>query len=428
MKLKIEYIDINKLKAYKKNAKIHTEEQIEQIKKSIQEFGMNDPIAVWKDNEIIEGHGRLLACQELGEKKVPIIKLDNLTDEQRRAYMLVHNQLTMNTGFDLDILQQELDGITSIDMDEFGFNYDIETTRLEVEEDDYEVELPPKPKSKLGEIYKLGEHTLMCGDSTSEIDVDRLMQGAAADLVVTDPPYNVNYGDKAEMLNEYLGGNRHTDSIENDAMGSEQFTDFLDSAFKNMAEHLKEGGAFYVWHASITVREFMEALERNNLTSRQQIIWVKNALVLGRQDYQRRHEPCLYGWKDGAGHYFINDRTLTTVIEQEIDLEAMKKEDMKKLLEQILNDTKQTIIYENKPMRNAEHPTMKPVKLIGKMIENSSKPGETVLDLFGGSGSTLIAAEQLKRRCYMMEYDPKYVDVIIDRWEEFTGKKAEKLK
>lgn len=177
MNLKIEYIKIEDLKAYKKNAKIHTEEQIGQIMKSIEEFGMNDPIAIWKNGEIIEGHGRLAACKELGMKEVPIIRLDSLTDEQRRAYMLVHNQLTMNTGFDLDILREELEGIGNIDMLDFGFDYDIETTRLEVEEDDYEVEIPEAPKSKLGEIYKLGNHILMCGDSTSQNDVERLMGG-----------------------------------------------------------------------------------------------------------------------------------------------------------------------------------------------------------------------------------------------------------
>lgn len=422
MNLKIEYIKIEDLKAYKKNAKIHTEEQIGQIMKSIEEFGMNDPIAIWKNGEIIEGHGRLAACKELGIKEVPIIRLDSLTDEQRRAYMLVHNQLTMNTGFDLDILREELEGIGNIDMLDFGFDYDIETTRLEVEEDDYEVEIPEAPKSKQGEIYKLGDHILMCGDSTDEMDVGTLMTGGdrrrepeEADLVVTDPPYNV----------EYQSADGKT--IENDAMGSEAFIDFLEKAFRNMEENLKEGGAFYIWHASRTVVEFEEALRRNHLQTREQLIWVKNSLVLGRSDYQWRHEPCLYGRKEGAGHYFINDRTLTTVQEQEIDLESMKKEDMKKMLEDILQNTKQTIIYENKPNRSAEHPTMKPVKLVGAQIENSSRQGEIVLDLFGGSGSTLIAAEQLKRKCYMMEYDPKYVDVIIDRWESFTGKKAEKL-
>ena len=246
--------------------------------------------------------------------------------------------------------------------------------------------------------------------------------GGVIDLVVTDPPYNVDYGTKAEAINKY--GYKFSDrKIMNDYMPSVQFIQFLDNAFRNMAAHLKEGGAFYIWHASSTVYEFEEALRLNSLKVRQQLIWVKNALVLGRQDYQWRHEPCLYGWKDGAAHYFVNCRTKTTVKEEQ-DIESMKKDQLIDLLKTIYEETKQSIIYENKPSRSEEHPTMKPIKLIAQLIANSSKEGESVLDLFGGSGTTLIASEQLGRKCYMMEYDPKFVDVIIDRWEKFTGQKA----
>lgn len=206
-------------------------------------------------------------------------------------------------------------------------------------------------------------------------------------------------------------------------MPAVQFVQFLDDAFANMANVLKEGGAFYVWHASSTVYEFEEALRLNQLKVRQQLIWVKNQLVLGRQDYQWRHEPCLYGWKDGAAHFFVNCRTKTTV-EEEQDFTTMKKEQLIELLQTIYEEQKQSIIYENKPNRSEEHPTMKPIRLIAQLVANSSRPEEKVLDLFGGSGTTLIACEQLNRKCYMMEYDPKYVDVIIDRWEKFTGQKA----
>ena len=206
-------------------------------------------------------------------------------------------------------------------------------------------------------------------------------------------------------------------------MPAVQFVQFLDDAFANMANALKEGGAFYVWHASSTVYEFEEALRLNQLKVRQQLIWVKNQLVLGRQDYQWRHEPCLYGWKDGAAHFFVNCRTKTTV-EEEQDFTTMKKEQLIELLQTIYEEQKQSIIYENKPNRSEEHPTMKPIRLIAQLVANSSRPEEKVLDLFGGSGTTLIACEQLNRKCYMMEYDPKYVDVIIDRWEKFTGLKA----
>lgn len=213
-------------------------------------------------------------------------------------------------------------------------------------------------------------------------------------------------------------------------MPQAQFIEFLDKAFYNLNKNLKQGGAFYIWHASITVYEFEEALRLNNLKSRQQLIWVKNALVLGRQDYQWIHEPCLYGWKEGAGHYFITDRTNTTVIEDEQlkKFNKLKKEELVKILSDLLeNNSPQTIIRENKPSRSPEHPTMKPLKLLEKLIKNSSIINHSVLDLFGGSGSTLMTCEQLERKCYMMEYDPRFVDVIIKRWETFTGKKAIKI-
>lgn len=415
MKLKVEYLPIDEIKPYKNNAKIHTPEQIDQIKASIQQFGMNDPIGIWsKENIIVEGHGRLLACQELGYKEIPVIRLDDLTDEQRKAYTLAHNQLTMNTGFDLDILNQELADI-SIDMQEFGFE-DINKDDFNIEEDDFEFneEEIPEAKAKRGEIYKLGEHILMCGDSTARQDVEKLLNGKIADLVVTDPPYNVAISNSQGM------------TIENDDMSDENFRKFLNSAFENMSDSLKEGGAFYVWYASREHINFESALLNNNLTVRQQLIWVKNSLVLGRQDYQWRHEPCLYGWKDGEGHYFIYDRTQSTVMEQkEIDIDKLSPEESKELLKKIYSEIPSTIIKENKPQKNNLHPTMKPIELIGRLIHNSSEKGQIVLDLFGGSGSTLIACEQLGRKCYMMEYDPIYVDAIIQRYEEFTGKKAE---
>lgn len=415
MKLKVEYLPIEEIKPYENNAKIHTPEQIEQIKNSIKQFGMNDPIGIWsKDNIIIEGHGRLMACQELGYEEVPIIRLDDLTDEQRRAYTLAHNQLTMNTGFDIDILNQELESL-SVDMTEFGFE-DINKEDFDIKDDDFEFneEEIPEAKAKRGEIYKLGEHILMCGDSTVRQDVEKLLNGKIADLVVTDPPYNVAISNSQGM------------TIENDDMSDESFRKFLNSAFENMSDSLKEGGAFYVWYASREHINFESALLNNNLTVRQQLIWVKNSLVLGRQDYQWRHEPCLYGWKDGEGHYFIYDRTQSTVMEQkEIDIDKLSPEESKKLLKKIYSEIPSTIIKENKPQKNNLHPTMKPIELIGRLIHNSSEKGQIVLDLFGGSGSTLIACEQLGRKCYMMEYDPIYVDAIIQRYEEFTGKKAE---
>lgn len=415
-KLTIEYVDINSVKPYKGNAKLHPREQIEQIKESIEKFGMDDPIGVWK-NEIVEGHGRLIACQELGYTEIPIIRLDHLTDEERRAYTLAHNKLTMNSDFDIDILNDELMKFETIDMGVFGFDISQNLDDLDDLIEDEPPEAPEEPKSKPGDIYRLGSHRLMCGDSTKREDVEKLMDGELADLVVTDPPYNVAIENSQGM------------KIQNDNMGDNQFLEFLTEAFGNMNASLKKGGAFYVWFASREHINFETALKENDLEVRQELIWNKSSLVLSRQDYQWKHEPCLYGWKDGEAHYFIDDRKQTTVIEdKKPDIKKMKKEEMRELLEKIFSDKiSSTVMNEDKPFVNDLHPTMKPIKLLARQIKNSSKMGEKVLDLFGGSGSTLITCEQLNRKCYMMEYDPVYVDVIIERWEAFTGKKAEKI-
>lgn len=249
------------------------------------------------------------------------------------------------------------------------------------------------------------------------------------DLVVTDPPYNVGIG--IEDIEEAKIRKRRTDGlkIQNDEMDNEDFIDFLDKSFKNIYYHLKPGGAFYIWFASREVVNFQNALKDNYLSVKQELIWNKNSLVMGRQDYQWKHEPCLYGWKEGAGHYFVDDRTQTTVIEdKKPDIRKMKKEEMITLLEDIYSDKiSTTIINENKPSSSELHPTMKPVKLIARLVKNSSRIGEKVLDLFGGSGTTLITCEQLDRQCYMMEYDSHYCDAIIKRWEAFTGEKAIKI-
>lgn len=422
----LEKINITDLKEYENNAKEHPEEQIQQIIASIKEFGFNDPIAIDENNVIIEGHGRLYALQRLGTKEVDCIRLSHLSEEQKRAYILAHNKLTMNTGFDIDKLNLELESIMNLDMSLFGFTQ--EEPEGEVVEDNFEVEEPEEPVSQYGDIYQLGKHRLMCGDSTKAEDVAALMNGELADLVVTDPPYNVDYGSKAEACNKY-GYQFNDRHIMNDYMPEYQFIEFLDHAFRNMSNSMKEGAAFYIWHASITIYEFETALRLNNLKSRQQLVWNKNSIVLGRQDYQWKHEPCLYGWKEGAAHFFIDDRTNTSVIEDQIPkFKSMKKEEMVKLLEDIYSDKiSTTIINEDKPNKSVEHPTMKPLQLLARHVKNSSKQEELVLDIFGGSGSTMMTCEQLNRRCFMMELDPKYVDVIIERWEKFTGEKAVKL-
>ena len=420
--LQIELVPITAIRPYEHNAKIHTEEQIQQIKKSIVEFGNNDPIAIDANGVIIEGHGRLMALQELGYTEVEVIRLGHLTEEQRKAYTLVHNKLTMNTGFDLDILASELAAIENINMKDYDFDLDITDDIVidDIEEDNFSPAVPEEAIAKRGQVYQLGEHRLMCGDSTSPSDVQKLMGDDQADCLLTDPPYNVNYGGDASSP---ANTGKHR-LIENDNLTDSDFYKFLLAFYQNAEAALKPGGAFYIWHADSEGYNFRKALRDAGLQLRQTLIWNKNSLVLGRQDYQWKHEPCLYGWKDGAAHYFTSSRSETTVIEDEVpDFSKMKKDELVQLLERVYSQAT-TVIDELKPSKSDLHPTMKPLRLMAYLIQNSTRKGEIVLDLFGGSGSTLIAAEETKRRCRMMEYDPRYVDVIIQRWEEQTGKKA----
>lgn len=422
-------VTVSSLIPYERNAKKHPEEQIEKIKKSIQEFGFISPCLIDKNNRIIAGHGRVEASKQLGIEKVPCVYIEGLTEEQRRAYIIADNRLTELGGWDMEIISEELAELKALD-------FDISTTGFNIDDiifDEFEDDLPTQPEEKKevdnivkrGEVWKLGRHRLMCGDSTNPEDVAKLMDGKQADLLETDPPYNValGVGDTPEIAKIRK---RRTDglTIQNDAMNESQFKDFLYRAFTNARDHLKDGGVFYCWYASRNQKTFQEALEEADLEPREILIWVKNTLVLGRQDYQWRHEPCFYGWKGGAGHYFIDLRSLTTV--QEADLENKEKAELVELLQNLLDDIG-TVFHEDKPSRNALHPTMKPVGLIKKQIRNSTREGETVLDLFGGSGSTLIACEQMNRKCNIMEYDEFYASAIIKRWEDETGEKAEKI-
>ena len=417
MELKIEYMALDKLKPYEKNARKHQKADLSTIKASITEFGMSDPIGVWgKDNIIVEGHGRYLACKELGIEQVPVIHLDHLTDEQRRAYALAHNKTAEMSEWDFDLLGEELDGIFGIDMSDFGFDAEVgEQDSGTVEEDDFKVELPEEPKAKQGDIYQLGNHRLMCGDSTSVTDVEKLMNGCKASLLVTDPPYNVNYEGSAGK-------------IMNDSMDNDSFRQFLRDAFTTADVVMNDGAAFYIWHADSEGYNFRGACFDVGWKVRQCLIWVKNSLVLGRQDYQWKHEPCLYGWKNGTHFWNGGRKERTTITDFDIfELRDKSKEELLKFIEEYCcdhEDIETSIIYEEKPSKNAEHPTMKPIKLLARSVKNSSKEGDNVLDLFGGSGSTLITCEQLNRKCFMMELDPKFIDVIIARWEKFTGQKA----
>lgn len=415
--MQIEKVKIADLLEYKNNAKEHPQWQIEQIIASIKEFGFNDPIAIDENNTIIEGHGRLYALQEMGAEEVECIRLSHLGENEKKAYILAHNKLTMNTEFDADLLAQELGEIEGIDMSSFGFLMD---PLIEVVEDDFDDEAAieqPEPIAKLGDVYQLGEHFLMCGDSTDFIAVKKLCGEALMDLLVTDPPYNVAYEGKTE---DAL-------TIENDNMDDAKFREFLKAAFACADGVMRPGAAFYIWHADSEGFNFRGACRDIGWTVRQCLIWNKNQMVLGRQDYQWKHEPCLYGWKDGAAHYFVDDRNLLTVLEEESELKKMSKAELINYILEIQEQTATTVINEVKPSRNGLHPTMKPLRLIERLVRNSSKKGENVLDLFNGSGSTLMVCEQLGRRYYGMELDPRYVDATIERWEEFTGKKAVKI-
>ena len=399
--LKIEYIPIEDIKPYENNAKQHPEEQIQQIKNSILEFGFRDPIAVW-NNTIVEGHGRLLAAQELGYKELPIIRLDDLSDEQRKAYCLAHNKLTMNSDFDLDVLSAELDSITDIDMSDFGFDLDLPDfdEPAEVVEDDYNEEPPAEPKSKLGDIYQLGRHRLMCGDSTKAEDMSALMGDDKADMIFTDPPYNVAIGSKNAFLNSVQKAGRCCEDIANDkGMSDEEIGETLWlPAFERMRENSKDCCNIYVTMPQGGTHMMMMMMMKAGWQVKHELMWEKNSptFSMGRLDYDYQHEPICYGWN--KSHVFYGK-----------------------------GEQNKSIWKFDKPRKCDLHPTMKPIPLVVNALLNSSKENDIILDAFGGSGTTIMACEQTKRNARLMEFDPKYVDVIIDRWEKFTGQKAVKL-
>ena len=415
MQEQIAYVKVKDLKLNDRNPR-KNDAAVDVVAKSIEKYGFKNPCIIDKDNVVWCGNTRLKAARRLGIEEVPCIVVEDLTEEQIREYALLDNKTNEIAEWDYDLLAEELQELDLADFElDWGVNCDLQ--EKEVEEDNYEIPDEIEPRVKSGELWQLGRHRLMCGDSTKSEDVEMLMGGGKADLVLTDPPYNVAIENSQGM------------TIENDNMESGQFNEFLTAAFENMYQALKAGGSFYVWYASREHINFETALNKAGLNVRQQLIWNKNSLILGRQDYHWKHEPCLYGWKEGASHYFIDDRTQSTVFEDKgIDIKKLKKAEAIKMLQDLMGDKiSTTVINEDKPSVNDLHPTMKPIKLMARLIKNSSKIDETVLDLFGGSGSTLIACEQTQRKCYTMEYDEKYATVIVDRWEQFTGQKATKL-
>jgi len=388
----LEAIQIDALIPYARNSRTHSDAQVAQIAASIKEFGFTNPVLIDGGGGIIAGHGRVLAARKLGLTDVPCIRLDHLTDAQKRAYVIADNRLALNSGWDTEMLKVEF-----ADLQELGF--DLELTGFDMDEikellapvgtegltdPDDAPPLPENPRTRPGDIWVMGKHRLLCGDSTSVSDLEKLTDGQLVDMWLTDPPYNV----------AYEGKTKDALKIKNDEMGDDQFRQFLRDAYTAADMVMKPGAVFYIWHADSEGYNFRGAAQDAGWKVRQCLIWKKSSMVMGRQDYHWKHEPCLYGWKEGAGHLWAADRKQTTILEFE------------------------------KPSRNGEHPTMKPVALFEYQLLNNTKGGDQVLDSFGGSGTTLIAAEKNGRVARLMELDPKYCDVIVKRWQDFTGKIA----
>jgi len=394
---KFEIVKVSELREYERNARTHPKKQIAELCSAITEWGFTNPILIDASGMIAAGHGRLIAAKKLGMTEVPCIRLGHLSETQIRALILADNRIAEGSGWDMKLLKSELS-----DLMDLGYN--VELTGFDPDDffrDDENVEfdqmpdLPPGEVAALdekwsvqsGDLYLIDGHRLICGDSTSAADVKRLAGGELVDLLLTDPPYNV----------DYQGGGAEKLTIKNDKKSDKNFRAFLVAAFLAADSVLKPGGVFYIWHADSEGLNFRLAADAAGWRIRQCLVWVKNSLVLGRQDHQWKHEPCLYGWKhepclygwkDKGAHLWLADRAQTTVLEFD------------------------------KPRRNNLHPTMKPVELMAYQITNSCPRGGVIWDSFGGSGSTMLAANKLKRRCFAMELDPKYCAVILERMTE----------
>jgi DNA modification methylase len=394
--LHIQKWPVDRLLPYARNARTHSAEQVAQIAASIAEFGWTNPILVGPNGIIIAGHARLLAARKLGMTEVPVIVLDHLTESQRRALVLADNRLALNAGWDEEMLRVEMAAL-----DEDGFNLElVGFTDDEIEDllrepgevnagntdDDAVPETPETPVTVPGDVWILGGHRLLCGDATQMADVEKVLAGGLADMVFCDPPYNVNYG---ATMKDKLRGNKR--KIANDDLGQD-FEEFLRDACVNILAVTK--GAVYICMSSSELHTLQKAFREAGGHWSTFVIWAKNTFTMGRSDYQRQYEPILYGWKEGTDHFWCGARDQGDVW------------------------------FVKKPVANDLHPTMKPVELVERAVGNSSKGRDTVLDPFGGSGSTLIACEKSGRHARMIELEPKYCDVIIRRWQEFTGKEA----
>ena len=415
--MQIEELKVADLIPYENNPRAN-DGAVEAVANSIREFGFKQPIIIDKNNVIVAGHTRTKAAKRLGLETVPVIRAEDLTPEQIKAFRLADNKVGEIAGWLPELLEAELAELENIDMSLFGFDIEQEDEEPEIIEDDPPAEAPNM--TQVGQIWQLGRHRLMVGDSTKADDVKRLMEGGVADLLLTDPPYNVNLGQ-----NDRPGSSHNGVKIKNDYMPEDVFIKWLTKALQNADASMKPGAAFYIFYAGLHHTEFDYSL-RNvpDWKVYEQLVWVKGHFVMGRNsDYQWQHEPAFYGWKQGAAHYFTDSRAESTVIEDTTaKLSTLKKGELIALCERLMKqEGASTVLRAEKPTAAEMHPTVKPQELICYLMKNSSRPGETVLDLFGGSGSTLIAAQQLGRTCYTMELDTKYADVIIQRYIDFVG-------
>ena len=382
----MQLVPIEKLVPYVNNARTHSPEQINKLRSSLREFGFINPVIIDRDYGVIAGHGRILAAKEEGIKEIPCVFADHLTEAQKKAYIIADNRMAMDAGWDEELLRVEIEALQAeaFDLSLTGFDEkelaDLFQEDSEVEDDDFDVdgELKEPAVTQMGDVWTLGRHRLVCGDSTKEETYEVLMQGQKANLVLTDPPYNVNYEGAAGK-------------IKNDNMASDKFYQFLLDAFTNMEKVMANDASIYVFHADTEGLNFRKAFADAGFYLSGCCIWMKPSLVLGRSPYQWQHEPCLYGWKKKGKHQWYADRKQTTIWSFE------------------------------KTKKNTDHPTMKPIPLLAYPIKNSTMSNTLVLDPFGGSGSTLIACEQTDRSCFTIELDEKFCDVIVKRYIEQVG-------
>ena len=400
---------LSDIKANPDNPRVIKDEAFNKLVQSIKDFPKMmalRPMVVDDNLTVLGGNMRLRALRHLGYKDIPdewVKRASDLTEEEQKQFIIKDN---VSVGdWDWDTLANEWD---VQDLKDWGLEMpaDWGVERVEAKEDDYEIPDEIETDIVEGDIFDIGQHRLLCGSSTQTDTWKRLMGDELADLVITDPPYNV----------AYTGGTKDALTMKNDSMADGDFYQFLYDFYTALGSYTKAGGAWYVWHADSGGANFRRAMADAGIMVKQCLIWVKNSMVMGRQDYQWKHEPCLYGWKPGAAHYFTDDRTKTTVIEDKIDPKKLKKDELLKIVEEMFSEkTSTTILRADKPLKNDLHPTMKPILLLAPLIQNSSKNDEIVADGFLGSGSTMVASHQLNRKCYGIEISPKYCQVIIDR-------------